>query len=187
MKEMQTELARLTKLVYYDDLTGLLNRRGFNEEAGRAFPLVSYGTTNIERRVGFQIPFSVIFLDIDNFKALNDTHGHAAGDAALKVVADVLRIHLRTGDLYGRMGGEEFVAAIIGASAHHASTIAEKLRESLEQMQFEWEGVHIPLTASFGVAEYTTEQTLHGLIGKADRAMYQAKRAGKNRVVVSTE
>lgn len=186
-EQLQSELSRLTKLVYHDDLTGLFNRRGFFEEGERAFHLVSFGTTSLERRTGFQIPYSVIFLDIDNFKKLNDTHGHAAGDAALRIVADILRNKLRTGDLFARIGGEEFVAAIIGADSRRAAVAAEKLRSSLEQTKFEFEGVNIPLTASFGVAEYTVEKTLQELIEKADRAMYQAKQAGKNRVVASSE
>lgn len=187
IKKMQEELTRLTRLVYYDELTGLMNRRGFMEEAERVFHLVSYGSTSLERRTGFQIPFSVVFIDLDNFKSLNDTYGHSAGDEALKTVTNILRHSLRTGDLFGRLGGEEFVAAIIGASARRAMLIAEKLRLALEQMPFIWEGTHIPLTASFGVAEYTEEQTLQELIDKADRAMYQAKQQGKNRTVMSTE
>lgn len=184
---MEQELARLNKLVHFDELTGLFNRRGFLEEAERIFHLVSYGDTSLERRTGFQIPFSIVFLDIDNFKNINDTYGHGAGDEALKVLADAMRHNLRTGDLFGRLGGEEFVVALLGASAKRAALIAEKLRSALEHRGFSWEGTSIVLTASFGVAEYENEPTLLELIAKADHAMYQAKQAGKNRIIVSQE
>jgi diguanylate cyclase (GGDEF)-like protein len=187
LRLMELELARLSKLVYHDELTALFNRRGFLEEAERVFHLISYGDTSLERRTGFQIPFSIVFLDIDNFKSINDTYGHDAGDAALKALADTMRTSLRAGDLFGRLGGEEFVVALIGASAKRAALIGEKLRAALERIQFSWEETPIPLTASFGVAEYDNEATLLELISKADRAMYQAKEAGKNRVVVSQE
>lgn len=185
IKDMETELARLSHLVYYDELTGLFNRRGFLEEAERAFRLISYGNTSLERRTGFQIPFSIVFADIDNFKSINDTHGHAAGDEALKTVAQTLHRSLRTGDLLGRLGGEEFVIALIGADAERGARIAKKLCAALEGVSFTWEGTLIPLTASFGVAEYANEPTLLDVVGKADRAMYRAKEGGRNRVAIA--
>lgn len=181
------ELKRLRKLVYYDELTGLFNRRGLTEEAEHQFRLVSFGTTGVERRTGFQIPFSIIFFDIDDFKKLNDVYGHNAGDMALKAVAHVLKKNLRDGDLYGRWGGEEFLVALLGANQERAFVIAEKIRGALANFKFFVDGKRISLTASFGTATYEKEKNLHGLIERADKAMYRAKEAGKNQVISSSD
>lgn len=185
IKEMEAEIARLTRLVHYDPLTDIFNRRGFLEMTERLFHFVSYNSTTIERRTGLQIPFSIIFLDVDHFKQINDTYGHGAGDEALKTVAATLHSNIRSGDILGRMGGEEFAVALVAASSHSGGMIAEKLRHAIEAVQFIWEGKHVPLTASFGVAEYQGEASLLEVIDKADKAMYRAKEAGRNRVVVS--
>lgn len=187
IKELEDEIERLRHLVYFDELTGILNRRGFLHEADAEFHLISSGTSTVERRVGIQIPFAVVFCDLDDFKALNDTHGHAAGDAALKLCAQAFSHSLRQGDMVGRWGGEEFVVALAGAGAVNAERIAEKLRTVLEKAQLQWEGVHIPVTGSFGVAAYRSGDTLQDIVARADRAMYEAKKSGKNRVVVSAD
>lgn len=183
IKELETEIVRLRGLVYYDGLTGLLNRRGFMEEAERQFQLVSFGMSNIERRTGFQIPYSILFLDIDNFKKINDQHGHDVGDAALKALAGVLKERLREGDLPGRLGGEEFVVALIGVNLGRGKIVGEKLRKAVEDYEFNYHGQRIPLTISIGVAEYRDEKSLEELIASADKAMYTAKQQGKNRVI----
>ncbi len=184
VQKLQEELERLRTLVYFDELTGLLNRRGFMEEAEREFQLVSFGKTELERRTGFEIPFAIIFLDLDNFKSINDTYGHQGGDEALKTAATVLKQQLRDGDLLGRWGGEEFVVAVLGANQERTLAIAEKLRKSIEQANVTVAGGRIPLTASIGVASYRNTGTLQDLIDVADKAMYQAKETGKNRVTV---
>ncbi len=175
IEKLEIELERLKKLVFYDELTGLLNRRGFAEEAGRAFRAVSFGRAAIERRIGFQIPFSVLFVDLDDFKKLNDAQGHEAGDKALKKVAGILRAGLRASDIFGRWGGEEFVVALLGATGEAARAVAEKLRRDI---------VGAGLSASIGAASYRKEKSLAELIDFADKAMYQAKKGGKNRVIV---
>ncbi|MCC6934692.1 MAG: GGDEF domain-containing protein [Candidatus Yanofskybacteria bacterium] len=187
IQELEAEIERLKRLAYSDELTGVLNRRGFLHEAGAEFHLVSYGMTAVERRVGAQIPFAVVFCDLDDFKRINDTHGHAAGDLALTTVAAVFQQNLRQGDVIGRWGGEEFVVALIGAGAAYAERIAEKLRAALERAQVVHAGVHIPLTGSFGVAAYEHNGTLDKLIERADGAMYASKQAGKNRVTTASE
>ncbi|MCC6404941.1 MAG: GGDEF domain-containing protein [Candidatus Yanofskybacteria bacterium] len=187
IKQLEDEIERLRHLVYYDELTGLLNRRGFLHEAGAEFHLVSYGMSTVERRVGAQIPFAVVFCDLDDFKGINDTHGHAAGDRALKVAATTLQQSLRHGDVVARWGGEEFVVALVGAGAANAERIAEKLRKNIEQVQVVHDGTHIPLTGSFGVASYEHEESLEKVIERADRAMYASKSAGKNRVTTASE
>ncbi|MEK9208703.1 MAG: GGDEF domain-containing protein, partial [Patescibacteria group bacterium] len=115
IKKLEDEIERLRHLVYFDELTGVLNRRGFLHEADAEFRLISSGTSTVERRVGVQIPFAVVFCDLDDFKMLNDTHGHAAGDEALKLGSNVFSDSLRQGDMIGRWGGEEFVIALAGA------------------------------------------------------------------------
>lgn len=187
IQELEDEIERLRHLVYFDELTGVLNRRGFLHEADAEFRLISSGTSTVERRVGIQIPFAIVFCDLDDFKSLNDTHGHAAGDKALKLGAQVFAHSLRQGDVLGRWGGEEFVIALVGAGATNAERIAEKLRSNLETAQLQWEGVHTPLTGSFGVAAYHNGDTLQDIVARADRAMYEAKKSGKNRVSVAAD
>lgn len=182
--ELESEIKRLQNLVYFDELTGLHNRRGFLEAAQAIFKAVSYGRTELERRVSFNIPFSVVFLDIDNFKSINDTYGHDVGDVVLKKVSESLKKHQRSSDVYGRLGGEEFVFALIGAETNAAKAVAEKLRKEIENMELETNGKKLNITASLGIITYTDEKSLEELIKKADKAMYEAKQQGKNRVVV---
>lgn len=182
--ELESEIKRLQNLVYFDELTGLHNRRGFLEAAQTIFKAVSYGRTELERRVSFNIPFSVVFLDIDNFKSINDTYGHDVGDMVLKKVSESLKKHQRSSDVYGRLGGEEFVFALIGAETNAAKAVAEKLRKEIENMELETNGKKLNITVSLGIITYTDEKSLEELIKKADKAMYEAKQQGKNRVVV---
>ena len=182
--KLVAELERLRKLVYYDELTGVLNRRVFQEEAGKIFHAVSLGRTELERRIQRQIPFSVVFLDIDDFKHINDRYGHAAGDKALREVAAMAQKHLRSGDLIGRWGGEEFVIALVGAGQGVAKAVAEKLRLFISGVKLPLDGETVQLTASLGVVQYGSERSLLELIDNADKAMYQAKQGGKNRVIV---
>lgn len=175
IKKLEQELTRLEKLVYRDELSGILNRAGFKEEAGKAFKAVSFGRTEIERRVGFQIPFSVIFFDLDDFKEINDTLGHKAGDDAIKTVADILNAQLRSSDTFARWAGDEFVVALIGADKNATMGVAEKLRSEIEKRK---------LAASFGVSVYSHQKNLDELIENADTAMYRAKKKGKDKVVL---
>ena len=175
IKKFGLELKRLQKLVFYDELTGILNRRGFNEEAAKAFRAVSFRRAELERRIGFGVPFAVLFIDLDDFKKLNDVSGHKAGDLALKKVAGVLRDDLRSSDIYARWGGEEFVVALVGVGFDAARAVAEKLRRDIAR---------VGLSASIGVGVYVRQRSLAELVADADKAMYQAKKTGKNRVVV---
>ena len=184
--ELESEIKRLQNLVYFDELTGLHNRRGFLEAAQVIFKAVSYGRTELERRVNFNIPFSVVFLDIDNFKSINDTHGHDVGDTVLKKVSESLKKYQRSSDVYGRLGGEEFVFALIGAEVDAAKAVAEKLRKEIENIELEVDGKKLDITVSLGVITYTDEKSLEELIKKADKAMYEAKTTGRNKTVVHT-
>jgi len=130
-------------------------------------------------------PLAVILADLDHFKALNDTLGHLAGDQVLKRSAACLRQHLRSSDTVCRWGGEEFLMILKGCDTNAAATLAEKLREVLEQDSQLHALTPNGCTASFGVAQYIPGETVESLVGRADAAMYAAKQAGRNRVMTA--
>lgn len=183
--DMDGLYAFVERLTFQDPLTGIPNRRGFIHDAELVFQRVARDTTALEQRADMQIDFSIAFLDIDHFKNINDTYGHDAGDAALKVVGRVLQGTLRGGDMIGRWGGEEFVVAFMGAKPIDQPAVGEKLRRALEAAEFTYQDQHIPLTASIGVAKYHNGEVLEDIIKRADGAMYQAKQSGRNRVIVA--
>ncbi len=161
-----------------DGLTGLANK------------------THLLTRIEFEIlrakrgdhPLSLIMLDVDKFKHFNDTHGHVAGDKLLARLAEVMENNLRSIDIIGRFGGEEFCVALLDTNKKAAIRAAEKLRKAVEKEKFEG-GKEQPggkLTISLGVAELAGEaEELTQLIERADAALYEAKRAGRNRVEVA--
>ena len=157
-----------------DLLTGLLNRRAFLESTGR----------EVARTKRYNDALSVILLDVDHFKHINDRRGHAAGDMVLAAVGKLLNRALRTCDIVARWGGEEFVLVLPSTALDGAAQVAERVRELLESCEIEdGNGDRIPVTASFGVASYTAGETLEQVVDRADRAMYLAKSGGRNRVV----
>jgi diguanylate cyclase (GGDEF)-like protein len=150
-----------------DPLTGLHNRRGFEE----AFTLIT-------AREG-----ALVYCDLDRFKSLNDTLGHPAGDAALVHFARIIREQIRTGDVAGRIGGEEFAVWLPETSLELGARIAERIRLKLGSTPWDWQGRAWPLSASFGVAGCPeTSSSLDNLPAQADSALYAAKRGGRNRV-----
>jgi diguanylate cyclase (GGDEF)-like protein len=155
-----------------DPLTGLSNRRQILERM----------EAEISRTTRFKRTFSVLMLDIDRFKNVNDTHGHAAGDFALKKVSEKLRELVRLIDTVGRWGGEEFLLILPETALQGAIIVAENLRKGIEGLEFEFDGVKIPLTVSAGVCQYDLSQSLDECIREADRALYKAKQQGRNRV-----
>jgi diguanylate cyclase (GGDEF)-like protein len=164
---------RLVELATLDPLTGLLNRReGFRqlgEERARA------------TRTGR--PLTAVMIDIDHFKRINDTHGHAAGDAVLQEVGRRMQAELREYDLLCRYGGEEFLVVTPETEIGQACVLAERLRASVQRSQFPVrEGVALSVTISLGVAEFTSEETVDQVISRADSALYAAKDEGRNRV-----
>lgn len=167
---VRKQLAREEELSRTDPLTRLLNPRGFRE---RAELLLA-----IARRNGCAITFA--YIDLDNFKTVNDHHGHLAGDAALRVAADVLRSTVRKSDVIGRLGGDEFGALLFDTpDAEHA---LERLRDRLAEMMSErsW-----PITASVGAITFgSAPDSLDQALRAADEVMYSVKQAGKNRVRV---
>ncbi len=176
--EASAQEAELRRLAATDPLTGVLNRRAFFE------------SVETSRRValGRDAGPAAILCDIDGFKRINDTHGHAAGDAALRALAEAAQGALRIGDLIGRLGGDEFAVALPGADAARAAAIAERLRTAIA-------GVTPPIaphartprcTASFGVAApLTRDESFPQTLARADAALYRAKRGGRNRVAAA--
>ncbi|HRF74465.1 MAG TPA: GGDEF domain-containing protein, partial [Accumulibacter sp.] len=132
------------------------------------------------------LPMACLLLDIDHFKRINDTYGHAAGDAVLRQLSDLLKRTSRGEDLVFRYGGEEFAAVLPNASARIAAQIAERIRALVEKYDFLWTRQSLPVTVSIGVAHLgTAVKDSQALIQAADAALYQAKNSGRNRVVVA--
>lgn len=189
--EMQEEIERLKKLVYVDELTGLMNRRGIMDEMGAFFKEALFAQEHPEMRKGVVITdFSIIFIDADNFKSINDTYGHDEGDRVLRAIAKVLHDHVRGIDALGRLGGEEFVVGLLGVTEDDASLKAEQLRTFITRDVAVLKDAERKITASIGVASlhHSKAQTLTELIEYADKAMYEAKtKRGKNAVVRYSE
>lgn len=169
---LTSELRRMSR---HDSLTGLLNRRAMEE--------LLYAQVQRSDRGGE--PFAVMMLDIDHFKRVNDHHGHAVGDLALKHVAKLLRSSLREVDSPARFGGEEFVVLMPGTALAMAQPIAERLRERLSATPLAHATTQVSLSISIGIAQWGgSGDDLSQLLVRADTALFQAKRQGRNRVVL---
>ena len=168
--------AREQELARTDELTGMNNRRAFLE-------LADHTLQQAER---YDRPLSLILFDLDGFKAVNDSHGHATGDQVLRTVADVVRNTIRTSDVAGRLGGEEFAILLPETEAQAALVIAERLRSGFAQTPARVARGPLRFTASFGVAERDGNNgPMDELLARADAALYQAKRRGRDRVEIS--
>jgi diguanylate cyclase (GGDEF)-like protein len=156
-----------------DPLTGMLNARSYYEICEGLIKLAHRNKT----------PYSVLFVDLDHFKSINDTYGHAAGDLVLKAVADCLTNNLRESDVLGRIGGEEFSIFLPNTSFVDALNLAEHMRFSIESIMPDVGEGKRKITASIGVAKNEhSEQSMLEIQQQADIAMYRAKAAGRNRV-----
>jgi diguanylate cyclase (GGDEF)-like protein len=153
---------------------------GPNPDATGDLPAPLARPSDLPRSVGGAL--SVVMLDIDHFKKVNDTHGHPGGDQVLREVSSCLRFHVRPFDAVGRYGGEEFVLILPGATLPGAAIAAERIRSAIEQREITHDGKSVPVTSSFGVAELQGVETPEDLIKRADVALYLAKRNGRNRV-----
>ncbi|MBV1914691.1 MAG: GGDEF domain-containing protein [Pseudomonadales bacterium] len=161
-------------LASHDELTGLYNRRRFTEAAEQ----------EIQRAQRYERDISLILIDIDNFKAINDTYGHQAGDKVIKDIAEVMCQNFRETDLFGRYGGEEFIALLPETQLPDAAALSERMRGALIQRTVTFENKEITYTASFGVTHGQPGMPLDQLVGQADKALYHAKNSGRNRVEI---
>ncbi|TVQ37340.1 MAG: GGDEF domain-containing protein [Geminicoccaceae bacterium] len=162
-------IRELNRRATHDPLTGLANRRRLIEVT--------------RRRYRQRHPFALVLIDLDHFKQINDRFGHHAGDRVLRAVAERLLARAPKGSLVARMGGEEFALVLTG-DATQAAAVADDLRRSLHGVEMAFEGVVVPVRASFGVASGGPETSSQQLLQRADEALYAAKRGGRDRVVV---
>lgn len=166
------ELRRASR---YDALTGLLNRRAAQEAL----------EDELQRSRRLGEPFSVLMIDADHFKSINDLHGHAVGDRALQHLGTLLSAQMRDIDRVGRWGGEEFIVLLPGTPLAQAQEVAERLRERTQSLPPRWQERAVPLTVSLGVSQWAgPSDELSALMARADAAMYRAKANGRNRVEV---
>ena len=164
---------RLEILASTDALTGLPNRQAIMGKA----------KTEFSRARRYERPLSLVMIDVDHFKSINDTYGHAAGDHVLTNVGHILGDSLRESDILARIGGEEFVLLLPDTPKANAEHVAERMREQLANSTIKYQNIEISITASFGVAAITAEDdTLEQMLGRADLAMYEAKNNGRNQV-----
>jgi diguanylate cyclase len=173
MAQLSEANARLQMLSTTDGLTQIGNRAFFDGAA----------LTELRRAERQRAAVSIILMDIDHFKRINDTFGHPAGDACLRALADMLRPRIdRAGDILARYGGEEFIIALTGVDLNGSVALAEELRKATDRLRVEFEGKPLRFTASFGVVSVVpqTELSLEDLVSAADRALYDAKRNGRN-------
>jgi diguanylate cyclase len=172
---LEAALRHMSELVREDQLTGSLNRRGLDDVFERE-------TARSDRR---GTPLCLAMLDLDDFKRLNDTYGHQAGDAALKHLVKIVKEALRSMDVIARFGGEEFLILLPETTVEAASQTMTRLQRELTKHFFLHENEKLLITFSAGVALRYPNEEQAALIGRADKAMYLAKRAGKNRVVIA--
>ncbi|WP_447747528.1 GGDEF domain-containing protein [Pseudomonas nicosulfuronedens] len=174
--ELEEKNRQLEYLAGHDPLTGLFNRRQFDQLVGM----------ELSRSTRQPAPISLLMVDLDHFKFINDRYGHPLGDEVIRHTASLLRNHTRTGDSVARLGGEEFLLLLPDTSQPQARVIAEKVRRLLEETPLPMKDGLLYLTASFGIAclDAGLPGTYEGLYAAADKALYKAKASGRNRVEV---
>ncbi|MDZ7819720.1 MAG: diguanylate cyclase [Aliarcobacter sp.] len=170
-----TQIKEKSNLLEYqashDKLTGLFNRNKFDE----------FYIKEVKRSRRYNTDLSIIIFDVDNFKTINDTHGHQSGDIVLKEISQIISLHIREQDVAVRWGGEEFLILLPHTNLDGATTVAKKIRINIEENEFT--ELKLKLTASFGVSELNTDDNDESLILRADKFLYEAKNSGKNRVI----
>ncbi len=167
---------RLQEMAQIDMLTGINNRRHFVEESQKA----------IDRAIRYNEPLSLLMIDIDYFKRINDSYGHACGDKVIQEVAQLIKSNFRSTDVIGRLGGEEFAITMLKSTKEEAFTKAEELRVKVEQMRFICSNSALNISISVGITQLQNRDlSLDDLINQADKAMYQAKEIGRNTIVIN--
>ncbi len=176
-EELKKSNDRLRKLSCTDPLLEIFNRRHFD----------SVIESEVSRAKRYGGPLSVVLVDIDHFKLVNDTYGHDVGDRVLKELSRTLASRVRTADVVTRFGGEEFALVLVGTGVAGAYTLCERLRQAVEQLEVPHGDQTLRITASFGIAEANrSADSPAELVKRADEALYTAKRRGRNRVCVWT-
>ncbi|MBN2231242.1 MAG: diguanylate cyclase [Deltaproteobacteria bacterium] len=174
IEKLKQQMERIKQEVILDPLTRAYNRRAFDERINQELSAAKrYGNTS-----------SLIMLDIDHFKDVNDSYGHRTGDGVLRVVAGILKKEIRDIDVLCRYGGEEFTLILPHTPLHAAADVAERLRRKIAESRFSYKGRHFHVTASFGVGEISPADTVERCVRRADEAMYRAKEGGRNCVRV---
>lgn len=176
--DIQFGLNRARLLAETDDLTGVLNTRGFAIAATRA----------IGQSIRYKRPATLLMIDSDDLKAVNDAHGHDTGNRLLRQVAQISKSELRLTDVFARYGGDEFIVLLPETPPKGALIVAERIRAMMENSPLDAGGQRVTCTLSIGVATFPDDgQSLDSLVARADRAMYHAKSSGKNKVVQYSE
>lgn len=161
-------------MITFDDLTGLLTKRSLYQELER----------ELARSARYKHPLSVLMMDLDHFKKVNDEHGHQAGSFVLSQAGRIIQASIREPDLAGRYGGEEFIAYLPETDRERALKAAERVRSAIEEKVFMHEGVPIRITISIGVSSFPEHGSdIDGLVREADRALYRCKATGRNKVL----
>lgn len=177
IEQLRAELELVGKLVREDQLTGALNRRGLDEALER----------EVARAERSEAPLCVVLLDIDDFKLINDSHGHQVGDFALVHLVAIIRETLRTNDLIGRYGGDEFVLLLPNSRIEEASAVLARLHGEVAAKPLAWGNQKLHATFSAGIAEQRKGQSVAALMQRIDAALYESKRVGKDRISVASK
>lgn len=175
VSRIEQALMIIRELAIHDELTGVLNRR----------ELIRIAEQEKDRADRHRLPFSLSLIDVDFFKRINDTYGHAAGDQVLKRIANKIEEEMRSSDYFGRYGGEEFLLLLVGSDAAAAASFNERLREAIEALTFDDLPNSPSVTISIGIAQYRFGETIEQTLSRADRSLYAAKDAGRNRVIAN--
>src|SRR5215471_18862274 len=183
----------ILKFTYHDNLDEIFQKQMYESALRDGLTKVfnkKYFTDRLESEFTFAVrhaaPLTLVLFDIDHFKRVNDTYGHQAGDHVLSEIASLLTGTLRAEDVFARYGGEEFAVICRGTDVSQAPIVGERLRKAVEGHRFEYEGTHIPVTISVGVAGLPNAavKDVTELIGVADQALYKSKHGGRNRVTI---
>lgn len=174
---MRQRLEELQEMAMHDPLTGIANRR---------FVEINL-TTRMEELKRYEFGFAVVFIDVDHFKQLNDSYGHTVGDRILRMISTSVANSLRSFDIIGRWGGEEFIVLLINPRPEALFALADRLRRLVENSELKIEtGETVKVTVSIGATDATQDDTVESLVHRADRLMYESKKNGRNMVTVET-
>ena len=179
LRELAIAHHELLKVASTDGLTSCLNRQ--------AFTVLVEAYLERTERLDTRGEATLMVIDVDHFKAVNDRFGHASGDEALRMISDEIKENVRENDLVGRIGGEEFGVFLPGADRHEAGIVAERIRASVSAAKFSPQGGHVPLSVSVGATVYSTQSSFKEMFRMADECLYVAKNNGRNRVEFSDE